>query len=369
VETASGLLSVAPAAWTDALGVRALVDGALDFLPRAWDDEQALYSFSATLGPGGALVQDWSHPQTVRYTINSLLGLHAARGPAAFSAIEAFASRHAAHVSSPADLGLLAVLTAECGDDTRAALALAGIDAAAALPSVQLHMQDLGWMLWGACACVRAGLAGGERAAQTVLDRILGEFVHPTTGLPVHSLRPYRRNVVSFGSLVYFLRALHEAASTLGDERAAVRFRSGVEHAIALQGPQGEWPWMIDVARGSAFDRYPVFGVHQDSMSMLFLLPALAAGVPGALQAVERSLRWVHGENELGLRMVVDEPFFFAYRAIERDERAAKARRYARWVARCDAAAAPVRALRVNRECRSYHLGWILYSWAPLTGS
>ncbi|MDX6471261.1 MAG: hypothetical protein QOK22_77 [Gaiellaceae bacterium] len=365
VETAVGLLSAAPG-WVDGLRVRPLVEGALDFLPRAWDEERALYSFSATLGPAGELVQDWSHPQTVRYTINSLLGLHAAQGAGALPAIEAFASRHASQISSPADLGLFAVLTAECGDDARAASALAGIDSAATLPSVRLNMQDLGWMLWGACACARAGVSGGDAAARRLLDRILEEFVHPRTGLPVHSLRPYRRNVVSFGSLVYFLRSLHEAAHALGDERAAVRFRDGVERAIAVQGPPGEWPWMIDVARGRAFDRYPVFGVHQDSMSMLFLLPAVAAGAPGASQAVERSLRWVHGENELGLRMVVDEPFFFAYRAIERDERAAKARRYARWLAHGAAEAAPAGSLRVNRECRSYHLGWILYAWARL---
>ena len=182
----------------------------------------------------------------------------------------------------------------------------------------------------------------------------------------MHSLRPYRRNVVSFGSLVYFLRSMHEASTTLGDERAAAAFRAGVERALGFQGPQGEWPWMIDVARGRPFDRYPVFGVHQDSMSMLFLLPAVAAGVPGASQAVERSFRWVHGENELGLPMVVDEPFFFAYRAIERDERAPKARRYARWIARSEAGPAPSGSLRVNRECRSYHLGWVLYAWAPL---
>jgi hypothetical protein len=365
VETAVGLLSAAPA-WVAGLGVRPLVEGALDFLPRAWDEERALHSFSATLGPGGELVQDWSHPQTVRYTINSLLGLHAAQGSGALPAIEAFSSRHASQISSPADLGLFAVLTTECGDRAGAASALAGIDSAAGLPSVRLNMQDLGWMLWGACACTRAGISGGETTARRLLDRILEEFVHPLTGLPVHSVRPYRRNVVSFGSLVYFLRSLHEAARTLDDERAALHFRNGVERAIALQGPQGEWPWMIDVARGRAFDRYPVFGVHQDSMSMLFLLPAVAAGVAGASQAVERSLRWVHGENELDLRMAVDEPFYFAYRAIERDERAAKARRYARWLARSEAEAADTSSLRVNRECRSYHLGWILYAWARI---
>src|SRR5438093_6782818 len=32
----------------------------------------------------------------------------------------------------------------------------------------------------------------------------------------------------------------------------------------SLQGPQGEWPWMIDVRSGNPLDVYPVFAVHQD---------------------------------------------------------------------------------------------------------
>jgi len=56
------------------------------------------------------------------------------------------------------------------------------------------------------------------------------------------------------------------------------------------------------------------------------------------------------------------------YRSIERAERLPRARRYARTLARATAArpAGLVRndELRVNRECRSYHLGWVLFAWA-----
>jgi hypothetical protein len=347
------------------LSVAALVNGSLDFLPRAWSDEHALYSFKAELCDDGALTQDWSSPWAVRYTINSLLGVHAAHGTDADALVREFASRHAGLVTNPADLGLLTALMSAVGDEARSASALARVEAASELASKRLDTQSLSWMLWGSCAATRAGLDGAERVARNLLDRILRDSVHPASGLPRHSLSAYRRNIVSFGTLVYFLRALHEAERTLEDERAALRYREGLARALALQGPQGEWPWMIDVARGVAFDRYPVFSVHQDSMAMLFLLPAIDAGLPGARAAAERSLRWVHGENELGLRLYREEPFFFAYRAIERNESAPKLRRYVRWLARRGPDAAPPKRLRVNRECRSYHLGWILYAWAP----
>jgi hypothetical protein len=347
-----------PRSWLDALEIERLCAGALDFLPRSFDDTRGLCSFKAEL-VDGELVQDWSHPVAPRYTINSLLGLHAAGYEGAELLTERFLERN--EIANPADKGLLAVLHCERGDLEGAAGLVPQLHELAGAP---LEMQDLAWLLWGACAAARAGIPGGERAASTLLARMLDDYVHPQTGLPRHSLRPYRRGIVSFGSLVYFLRALHEAASTLGDHRADELFRDGVATALALQGPQGEWPWMIDVARGRAFDRYPVFSVHQDSMAILFLRPALDAGVSGVSSAIDRSVRWVHGENELGLRFYLEEPFFFAYRAVERNESWTKARRYGRWLAARPAAGVPAARLRVNRECRSYHLGWILYAWA-----
>jgi hypothetical protein len=105
------------------------------------------------------------------------------------------------------------------------------------------------------------------------------------------------------------------------------------------------------------FDRYPLFTVHQDAMAMLFLHPARAE------EAIARSIRWALGSNELGLRMYADEPTFVGYRAIQRSELMPRARRYARWL-RGEHDTAPARRVVVNRECRSYHLGWLLYAWA-----
>jgi hypothetical protein len=124
---------------------------------------------------------------------------------------------------------------------------------------------------------------------------------------------------------------------------------------------------MIGVSSAQPLDVYPVFSVHQDSMAMLFLLPAVDRGLAGASEAVERSLTWLTGVNELGVSMVVESPFI-VHRSIERDERQAQLRRYARTVwraaARRPGTSADGRGVRVNPECRSYHLGWVLYVWS-----
>ena len=348
--------------WLARLEIERLRRGALEFLPRAFDDETGLASFKTEL-VDGELVHDWSHWVAPRYTITSLLGLHAAAHADAERLTSRFLERNA--VTNPADVGLLAVLQCARGDLDGAARLVPRLDALASAP---LELQDIAWLLWGASATVRAGVSGAEPVAEALLLRMIADYVEPRTGLPHHSLRRYRRGICSFGSLVYYLRALHESTSIIDDPRAESAFRTGVTAALALQGPQGEWPWMIDVRRGRAFDRYPVFSVHQDSMSILFLRPALAAGIPGVASAIERSVRWVHGDNELGLRFYVDDPCFFAYRAVERDEAWTRARRYGRWLTRRRGAALPRRKLRVNRECRSYHLGWILYAWSEPPG-
>jgi hypothetical protein len=88
--------------------------------------------------------------------------------------------------------------------------------------------------------------------------------------------------------------------------------------------------------------------------------------MPGVEEAIDRSLAWVDGANELGEPMSIDEPPLL-WRSIRRDEGLRPQRRFARSLARSLAgrpgtyASAPA---VVNRECRSYHPGWILYVWA-----
>ena len=75
---------------------------------------------------------------------------------------------------------------------------------------------------------------------------------------------------------------------------------------------------------------------------------------------------WVFGANELLTPMYVERPFF-AYRSIERAERAPRLRRGLRSLGRRASSPGAVTGagrIRINDECRSYHLGWILYVWS-----
>jgi len=351
----------------------AVLDRSAAFLEEVYSPERALFPFSTSVGAEG-YVNDYGS-RALRYTINSFLGLQeaarAGRGPHPAwleGAIDDFLARRLDDVSSPADLGLLLVLLRERPDHPAAAAAVLRLTRLVGSgPGSKLPVQTLAWMQWGLDACASSGSTAAARASDRLFATIMGDYVHEGSLLPRHSSALYRRSVVSFGAIVYFLRAVHEHARRTGDATARAVFRSGVERMLEAQGPQGEWPWLYAVATGRPAELYPVYAVHQDSMAMLFLLPALDQGVPGVRDGMERSLAWAFGANELGRPMYVDAPFR-AFRSIERSDRFPRAGRYLRAVRGIasgrPAGSAGGRGVRVNEECRSYHPGWILYAWS-----
>jgi hypothetical protein len=244
--------------------------------------------------------------------------------------------------------------------------ALGRIERVATDPSEarRLNMQQLAWMLWGTTSW--ASEARAERLAHALFDLIRDEFVHPDSGMPRHTVERYRAHMVSFGSTVYFLRALYEYGETFASAQARELFHACLSRVLALQCDDGAWPWMIDVPTATPIDRYPVFSVHQDSMAMLFLFPAELCGVGGIDDVIERSIAWNLGNNELGTPLVSSTPSAWLARSIERDERFPRVRRYSRSLMkpaarRCADASTHV---RLNPECRSYHPGWVLYAWS-----
>jgi hypothetical protein len=341
-----------------------LLVGSVENLLASWEPRLALFPFSSRREVSG-IRNFYANPIAVRYTINSLLGLVEAARSGSFGVSEDEVA-DLAHSFLAADHGLATILRCAVGASTASVeSSVRTLRASLQEPSV-LTMQDVAWILWGACAAAREGVDGALDVAAAALAFVRSKLVQPETCLPLHTTARYRRHLVSFGSLVYFLRAMHEAAITLGDIHAMQLFERGVDKALALQGSDGEWPWMLDNRTGATVDPYPVFAVHQDSMAMLFLHPAEDRGHVGSSEAIDRSLEWIFGANELGRRMFSEQPFF-AYRSIERDESLPRLRRYARSMRprRTRSESWPVpRRVRLNDECRSYHLGWLLYVWS-----
>lgn len=347
------------------------ISGGVDFLESAYDPERGLFSYSSKL-VGDTISNDFKHSAVIRYSINSLLGLQeAARwehsmAHAYSEKLERFLERQLDSVEGLADRGLLLVLLIREGRLDQASDVLDAIRTFVQAPDLSdIDLQSVSWMLWGSTSAAQAGLPGAAMVSKKLFRILQSHYFHRNSLLARHSLERYRRDLVSFGGTVYYLRALYEYGVLHNDEYALATFDWAVRRVMSLQGPQGEWPWMISVRRAAIVDPYPVFSVHQDSMAMLFLIPALERRIPGVERSIANSCLWVEGRNELAVNLVNQDPFFVS-RSIQRSESAPRLRRYLRSIAgpKDSWPAAGERKVEVNPECRSYHIGWILFVWS-----
>jgi len=357
-----------------------MVERAVEFLAATYCEERALFPYSSRYHDG-EYASSYEHPLAVRYTLISLLGLHRALREAprddfrarAGELVARAAEAHGARLSSEADAGLLLLLLSEATTRPaqRAELASRVLATVAGSGARRLTMQDLGWMLWGTVAAARTGTPQAADAAAAVHALVAGDFVDRVSQMPRHALARARRRLVSFGSLTYYVRSRREWAEYAGDEQAARATDAALATALALQGPLGQWPWLLDTRRAVILDAYPIFSVHQLSMAMLFLLGVADAGSEAARSAIERSFAWVRGENELGRAIAVDDGRF-VYRSLETRPREAnrfsRGIRYGRTMPRAVAHRPDEwrrrRRVYVNPESRSYEWGWLLYAWS-----
>ncbi len=186
-------------------------NAALDYLSHAYDPRRALFSWSSRTDARGEVVHDFATAHSLRYTINTYLGLSEAQrhggeiewlGPVG-DRLAQFLAAFESQIVNCGDCGLLLVLLADV-DPSHPAVerSLECLEQAMAQSgaAARLDMQELAWMLWGASSW--ATQARARALAQRIFDLIRRQFVHPDSGMPRHSTRRYRAHAVSIGSAV-----------------------------------------------------------------------------------------------------------------------------------------------------------------------
>ncbi len=243
------------------------------------------------------------------------------------------------------------------------------LDADGPLPTV-----DLAWMLTAAVASGEA--PGADHVARSARDRLLAAagdaavFPHVT---PAGSQNRVRAHVGSFADQVYPVQALARYAAAAGDDAALRAADRTAQHLCDLQGEQGQWWWHYDTRDGSVVEPYPVYSVHQHAMGPMVLFDLEEAGGRSHVAAVLRGLSWLRTHPE-SFGELVDDAHDVVWRKVGRRE----PRKAARTLNAVASAARP--GLRVpgldaalppgviDRECRPYELGWLLYAWGRETG-
>jgi hypothetical protein len=226
--------------------------------------------------------------------------------------------------------------------------------------------QDLGMLLTGIVVQAKKGRVEWLPFLGP-LYRLLRKRFTSESGLFFDAASGARRRFASFATQTYLSIACYYYGEYADDPDAITLATTCVQKLIALQGPQGEWPWFFDAASGRVLDFYEVYSVHQYGMAPALLECAERHNVPGAKDAMVKGFKWVLGENQLDRSMLVPELGLSIRSQIRKNELSSKAPRMLRAVKNAYFGQRPGLIDRsgvgLRLECRSYELGWILWSF------
>jgi hypothetical protein len=361
--------------------LRELADLSLEFLPAMFDAGKGLFSHKTIVRDG----RYKNREPNLLYSTVSLVGLLVQQRRAADTLLPLGRAMDGVHEAargntSGAVLGNLVWASALAGDP-RGAQALSEL---AQVDPTSQHAGELGQALFGLVVGAEAYPSVRERAeraarafaSETELrfrPRGDGFRLSPTTGGRLRSRAFY--GVGSFAGQVYPLHGLGALHRRTGDPLPASAVRVA-NRIVEAQGPLGQWWWIYSLRARKVLEGYPVYSVHQDGMAFLGLVPMEELGAGSYVGALSKGLDWLYGNNELGRSMVERDPAFIP-RCIQRGESGADLpfglshQRYALMLSRAqvpwvgpDGNTAAPQELEVLHECRSYHLGWLLYGHA-----
>jgi GT2 family glycosyltransferase len=226
--------------------------------------------------------------------------------------------------------------------------------------------QDLGMVLCGVVAQARRNPAEWSAAADELLEFLLERF-HCKSGLFFDCAAGPRRRYASFATQTYLTLSCYDYGQLRKETRAVEIANQCTLRLLELQGPNGEWPWFFDVPGGRVLDLYEVYSVHQYGMAPAFLQIAERLGVPGARAALIKGFMWVVGENQLHFPMLVPETHMSIRSQVRKGELWTNKIRMARAVGNSllgrKGALIDASGVELRLECRSYELGWILWSF------
>jgi hypothetical protein len=244
---------------------------------------------------------------------------------------------------------------------------------------------SLGWLLTGLSAAIREGIGGSDaRNLATSIYQLLARNRNATTGLFSLTGAGRRKNILqqrlnsrlgSFASQVYPTLGLSSYALATGEGEPLSLARQTADQLCRLQGSEGQWWWIYDVNAGSPAMQYPVYSVHQDGMGPMALLSVTLAsgGRREYADAIWKSLAWLDTHPEQPEEELVEQDIGVVWRAIQRDQptqtgafglglRERLRLNLSAWIRWADQRT--FESGFICRECRPYHLGWILVAAA-----
>jgi hypothetical protein len=318
----------------------------------------------------GIMLNVYERDSAYKFTMNTLMGLYKARvaGSEVFLDIETAYRSLAGRVREQATSAQNIAATVWAGHSIGVEVPEVAVSLFDRILNSQDKYPDLGaqGLAWTIAACVTGGVELREKA-HALLRCATERYIHPRSMLVRHTPSGFRKDWASFAASCYMAYSLLLLARETGDQETKRIGLTIARAMVRLQGPQGQWAWFYHVPSGRVVDYYPVYSVHQHAMAPLFLLEAIDQGYAEFREPLVRGFRWIFGQNELQTSLV-DRDRRIIWRSAVRREPLARMSRFARTVGVTYAGLRPGILdrddLQINRECRSYELGWALWAFA-----
>lgn len=132
----------------------------------------------------------------------------------------------------------------------------------------------------------------------------------------------------------------------------------------ALQGDKGQWWFLYDTKEGRVARKYPVYSIHQDGVSPIALRTLGRSTGRSFDAAISKGLSWLAAQNELGTDLR-DWGNRLIWDSIGCRGRITECWNTLRGYLRFSPNVAP-RKLKVHREARSEHFGWLLFAFGKM---
>ncbi|MEU4731969.1 hypothetical protein [Streptomyces sp. NPDC023588] len=345
------------------------------------DAETFVFTRAGTVSPDGSRRLEQRGTST-RYAAITALGarfLPEERQRALFGgrSAEEFAGLLVERLAGVVNLGDAALIAWAAAETAHPKLSDA-LDRVAALdaPGRPLYTVEAAWVL-SALVAARASVDVEDRIALARRRLLAARAGSP---LFAHATGPglvprYRSHVACFADQTYPLQALARLHASDDDPQALAAADACAARICALQGDGGQWWWHYDARRGTVVEGYPVYSVHQHAMAPTALFDLAEAGGTDFGPAVRRGLRWMTDVPELAgptgapREPMIREDYGVTWRKVYRGDpkKAVRAARGLTAKVVPQARLAPLDLLfrpgSVDRECRPYEFGWLLFAW------
>jgi hypothetical protein len=350
-----------------------------ELLPNMWDLNTRLFSNKTRIGRDDTYINERANPLYSAIALVGLLEDGAADGAHVSGLVgKTLDALHSVH-GAGADFALGGCLmwAGALAEDSRTSNVLMRITRT--LNVRRASSMELGLLIAGLVKCREHTSQLRDKvdaAIPEIRDELLGRF--SGSGNLFRGVSPGRLATVREGRLTSYASqayAIHGLAELARCVEGSVRpeCAAAAQQLVKEQGSRGQWWWQYSRESGHTVEGYPVYSVHQDGMAFMALGTLHNLGHAAYDKPLWLGLRWLFGENELGESLVSQHPDMI-FRCIQRrgsdaDGISGMSRRNRMGAVLASVGLYPAAGthaklgtLEILRECRSYHLGWLLYA-------